>query len=257
MKIKVLFYIAFLILAISSCTTTKDLVYFQNEKENTDSAYIQVKSEYKIQPLDVLYISIKSSDDNLSSIFTNDSKVTNAQFSDMSLYIKGYKVNSEGEINLPVIGEINIENQSVENATKTIQGEVDKYLLGATVIVKLVSFKVSILGEVKRPGTYSFYKDNVSILDVLALAGDLTSYGDRKEIQILRTNNDKTEILKINLLDRSIFSDKNYYLKANDIVYIKPIKNKALRIAMSEYSVFLTALASTLTTLILILSLTR
>ena len=121
------------------------------------------------------------------------------------------------------------------------------------VIVKLVSFKFSVLGEVGRPGTYSNFNNQLTVLEAISMAGDITDFGNRRQVLVLRPTKEGTKTFRLNLTDISILTSDGFFLLPNDIVYVEPIKSKMLKINLSTISLLLTGIS----TLILILNFTN
>jgi polysaccharide export outer membrane protein len=167
-----------------------------------------------------------------------------------SLYINGYTVNDSGNVTIPVLGQVNVLGLTIDEATSNIQGKANIFLKDATVIVKLISFKVTVIGEVNKPGTYTNFNNQLTVLEAIGMAGDITDYGNRKEVLVVRPNPEGTTTYHINLQDKSLLLSEGFFLLPNDIVIVEPIKSKSFRLNIPTLSLFLTSLS----TLILILS---
>ena len=138
----------------------------------------------------------------------------------------------------------------MEEIISLIRQRSNQFLKDATVVVKLVSFKVSVIGEVNRPGSYNNYNSQLTVLEVISLAGDITDYGNRKSVLVLRPVTGGTKSFRLDLTDRQILTSDGFYLLPNDIVYVEPIKSKTFRINIPTISLFLTSVS----TLILVLN---
>jgi polysaccharide export outer membrane protein len=242
-----------LLIFTASCTQQKQLVYLQGLDKTKDSEFFQTqRGDYHIQNQDILYIQILSMNQEINEVINNfSSRYSQSLFqNETSLYINGYVVNDSGYINIPVLGLVKVLDRTVNDASKLIQERADQFLKGATVIVKLISFKFTVLGEVSNPGVYRNYNNQLTVLEAIGMAGDITDFGDRRNILVVRPTNNGTETYRMNLLDKKILESKAFFLLPNDIVYVEPIKSKIFRINIPTISLFLTSV----TTLILILN---
>jgi polysaccharide export outer membrane protein len=185
---------------------------------------------------DVLFVRVLSSNDKSYEFFnveTNTNSSAN-NTSMASLYLNGSTINSKGVIEIPIIGEIYLLGKNLEEAKISIQKVVEEYLQDAIVIVKLANFQVTILGEVNKPGTFPVFKENVTIFEALALAGDLSDYANRQKIKIVRTYNNKKKIYTIDLTNQQLLLSDFYYLRNNDMIYVEPLKYRTFRKSQSQ-----------------------
>lgn len=241
-----LLFILSILLLFTSCIQQKHIVYF-NEYLN-DSISL-VKNEYKIQKEDILHISTKSLTNNEIDYLINSGEIrTGSFYSEANLAITGYKVNNSGNIYLPLVGEIHAEGLTLNEIEDSINIALQKYMKNTFVSVRLVNFKVTVLGEVRFPGTFNFYNSEVSIFEALSEAGDITDYGNKTQVTLIRSNMEKKESYEIDLTNSDVLSANIYYLKPNDIIFVSPVKGKFFRENVGLYSFIL----SSLTTIILI-----
>lgn len=242
-----------LIVSLSSCISQKKTIYLKNKSSLSSgtATYENDLSIYKVEPGDFLYINVTSlNPTNMTSMDANEKAEYQLQ-SEMGIYLKSYQVNDSGFINFPVVGQIKVAGLSIDQIREKIQIIINDYYQLASVTVKLVNFKISILGEVNRPGTYSVYQDKLNIFQALSLGGDLTNYGNRRNINIIRkTSTGGTEIIKVNLLNDSMLELPGFYLHPEDIVYVEPMKSKSFAFTAFPYAIVL----STITTTLLILN---
>ncbi|MBN1415938.1 MAG: polysaccharide biosynthesis/export family protein [Bacteroidales bacterium] len=240
----------------SSCTQHKQLVYLKSlDSVNAESYFPKSRPEYRIQTRDILYIRIYTLNQDISNLInqTMGTSQQNLFQNEPNLYINGYTVNDSGFVEIPVLGRIEVANKTMDQAINAIRERAARYLKDATVIVKLVSFKFSVLGEVGRPGTYSNFNNQLTVLEAISMAGDITDFGNRKQVLVLRPTKDGTKTFRLDLTDISLLTSDGFFLLPNDIVYVEPIKSKMLKINLSTISLFLTGLS----TLILILNFTN
>jgi polysaccharide export outer membrane protein len=167
-----------------------------------------------------------------------------------SLFINGYAVSDSGYIEIPILGKILIAGKKMDEAIASIRQRADQYLKDATVIVKLISFKISVIGEVNRPGTYNNFNNQLNVLEAISMAGDITDYGNRMKVHVLRPDSTGTRTFSLDLTNREILTSDGFYLLPNDVVYVEPIHSKSFRINLPTVSLFLTSVS----TLILVLN---
>jgi len=242
-----------LIYLVSSCTSQKQLVYLQDvDSPTTENVYFRQQVDYKIQNQDILYIRILSIDDRTNDLINVASTryQQNLFQNETSLFINGYSVDNSGNVELPMIGKVFVFNKTVEEAKDAIQEKTDQILRNASVIVKLISFKFTVLGEVNRPGVYKNFNNQLTVLEAIGMAGDISDYGNRTRILVIRPTKNETRTYRIDLTNKDVLSSEGFFLLPNDIVYVEPIKSKTFRINIPTLSLFL----STLTTLILVLN---
>jgi len=231
-KIQKLFLGLLILGILSSCLSNKKLIYIQNKSESELKAipYQNPKVEYVIQTNDVLSIVIKGPQPEYNDVFNLNSPTSNNNNNSVGgLYLSGYTVSDSGTVALPTIGKVFLRGSTLSQARTIIEKEVAKLVNNATVQVKLLSFKVSVLGEVKNAGYYYVYNNQATIFEGLGLAGDLTDFGNRHKVKIIRQTASGSEVALLDLTKSSIMSSKYYYLLPNDVVYVQPVKAKVLR----------------------------
>jgi Periplasmic protein involved in polysaccharide export len=254
-----LYIITLVSFLIASCTTYKDITYLRNLNPKTaDSLYLTKVKDYKIQPADILYIKVNCMDENINEVFNKSTLSSSLVSSNLGgFYVIGYTVEPDGNIILPVLGKIFVSGLTIQEALSAIQKQADKYIANAQIDIKLVSFKFSVLGEVKRPGQYNIFNDKANVFEALAIAGDLTYYANRKNVLILRSGPEGIKTYRINLTDKDILATQLFYLQPNDIVYVEPMKSTGLRLSAADYSVLISTISVTLTTYFLIRNITK
>lgn len=229
------------------------MVYFQN-KDFSETFATQIRNQpiqYRLRPNDILSVKVKSSTEaGISDIF-NITPTTNFFNVDAgNVFLQGYSIDSDGAITLPILGKVIVKDMTVEEAQDLIQAEANRYLNNATVIVKLVSFKITVLGEVKSPGYYYAFNNQLTLPEGLGLAGDLTERGNRKKVKLIRQTPTGSEVVLLNLNDPDLLKSKYYYLMPNDVLYVEPFKANTGR----SNAQLLTLVFSGLTTAVLILN---
>ena len=222
----------FSLLLVCSCTSYKRVPYLQNSGEYAAVEQNISAYEPRIQPQDLLTITVINPENLTSSLAYNltapvDMNRTNSLTSQPTL--QNYLVDSEGYVNIPSVGMVKIGGLTIPEAESVIFEKV-KGAFSATpvVTVRFVDFKVSVLGEVTAPGSFTIKNGKVNIFQALSLARDLTIYGMRENVKLIRENEDgRKEIVELNLNDASILDSPYYYLQQNDIVYVTPNESKA------------------------------
>lgn len=246
-------YVTFLIcissyLLLSSCYYNNRLIYLQGVKSTPYSPTLlpNKKVVYHLQPADVISVKVKGSTETetANSIFNLASAQNSAFATPGSLFLEGYTIDTEGKILLPIIGELAVKGLTLEEAQELIQTNANKFLIKSTVIVKLTSFKVTVLGEVKNPGYLYVYNNQVTLLEVLGLAGDLTQFANRKNVKLIRQVPEGTQVTMLDLTDAKLISSDYFFLQPNDVVYIEPLKARASKANLEVLSVVFAGLTT-------------
>jgi polysaccharide export outer membrane protein len=207
------------LLLLSSCVSKKDLYYFQD----IDDTEIQNSYKYlDIQPGDILDIQIKALNPESVVVFQRQSSLMqqNVQFQNRA--IDGYLVGDDKSINLPLIGSISTSGLNTSSLSEEIVNKLTPYIKNPSVNVRILNFRISILGEVTRPGTYTFLEERVSIPQAIGQAGDLTINGDRNNVLLIRDLDGNKTSQFIDLTKSDFINSSNYYLKQNDVLYVRP-----------------------------------
>ena len=236
----------------SSCVTYRNLEYLsdRDKKDEVIKTFDEAKiPDYKLKPKDELYIQIKSLDDPSTNVFQQ----LGVQQNDNVNYIQPYGaslisnvVDKEGYIQLPFIGNIQVEDKSVQEVTAILQDSLNHMLSKPTVTVKLVNRFVSVVGEVQRPGHFSYSQEKLTIFDAISMAGDITDYGDRKDVILARNENGKNLHINLDLTSSNFMASEFYYIRPNDMIYVKPMRKKFWGLNQFPWSVLLTTISSSL-----------
>lgn len=220
----------------------------QNKHSMGDELNVQI-DEYLLKPGDILHVRIMSADPEADAIFNledNTRTVTRTiAVGDPQMFLYGYSINSRGEIQLPVLGTIGVSGLSIDSAHSLIQERAAEYIIDATVAVKIVNFSVTVLGEVRTPGTFYVYDHDFTVMGALGLAGDLTDYGNRN-IHLVRRTDEGLSFHRLDITDRRAVTSELYYLQPNDIIYIEPLLAKRFGFATFPFGVFFSAISTTL-----------
>jgi polysaccharide biosynthesis/export protein len=237
-----------LLLLLISCTPNRKLRYIQDKQSFGDELNLH-RDQYKLKQGDILHIRTLSADPGTYDIFNLDENrqiyTRNNDVGDQMMYLYGYTIGLNGEIELPVIGKVSIAGLTMEEAHSILQERVAEYIVDATVAVKIVNFSVTVLGEVMQPGTFYIYDHDFTVFDAIGLAGDLTDYGNRK-VHIVRRTDDGLKFARLDLTDRGLVSSELYLMQPNDLVYVEPMVSKRFGFAQFPFGVFFSAISTTL-----------
>jgi polysaccharide biosynthesis/export protein len=225
-----------------SCIPHKKILYLQQQAQESDTIQYVIP-EYRIKPGDILYIQVHTLDEKSYTMFNSDrtgQRTTQATggggIGNVQMFLTGYNVGENGYVKMPVVGDVLVAGKTVDEATQTIEKEVAEYLIGATIIVKLVNFSVTVLGEVRSPGKYYIYDNKINIIDIIALSGNLTNFGNRK-ITVVRQSASGANFGTIDINDAAAIRSEYFYLQPNDIVYVEPYKLE--RFGISQFPISL------------------
>lgn len=229
---RILLGLVILLSLFSSCASRKDLVYFQPDSTELNTSF--ELNAPKLQPGDILAISITADDVRASAPFNQISPYNaTGNLQNTNPFIPTYAIDINGNIDFPRIGEINLGGKTRTEAMEFLKTQVSMYIVNPGVSMEVRNFRVTVLGEVKMPGSYPINNDRITILEALGLAGDLTINGVRNNVLVIREQNGKKEEFRVDLTKRSSLNSPAYYLAQNDVVYVEP--NDA-RIQSSKYT---------------------
>jgi polysaccharide export outer membrane protein len=236
------------------CNTKKEIVYFQGQP--TEYA---ANSTYNptIKPDDLLSILVMANDEKSTMLFNLPQGVGNNLYGGYSQGAPtppGYLVDSEGNIHFPVVGTIKLAGLTRTAAIETLKEKLSSYIVNPTISVRILNFRVTVLGEVRNPGTFTIPNERITVLEALGIAGDLLITGERENILVIRDEGGKKREYRIDLTSESLFSSPVYYLQQNDVIYVEP--NRAKRnssvVNASNTGIVISSLSLILTSLILI-----
>ncbi len=225
-----IFYLLAFTLVFASCTPQRKIVYFQDQlpgKSDKDSLAILQNMELKINSGDLLAILVQSVNAEALPFLTpsEDSRSLN---DNRSPYEKGYLVDKFGNIEMLLIGKIQVSGLTLQEVRELLRTKFKEYIDNPLVSVKRYEFKFTVLGEFNKPGTYSLTQERVTLTDAIGLAGDLTSYGNRTNIKIMRVNERESKTIMVDMTSNDAFDPEKMFLKPGDVIYVEPIRRKAL-----------------------------
>ncbi|WKN30483.1 polysaccharide biosynthesis/export family protein [Porifericola rhodea] len=239
--------ILFALVLLAGCYSKKELVYLQDSEFNKEypTSIKNRRPDYRVQVNDVLQIDVRNPDPTTTALFSKSSgNMVNGNVNPAYLYLSGYSVDDGGFISIPIVGKVKVDGLTVNEAETLVQTEIDKYLNNASVEVKLVSFKISVLGEVNNPGYHLIYNGQANILEALAMAGDITQFGSRDEVKLIRQTNDGSEVILLDLRDAGLMNSKYFFLLPNDVLYVEPSKEQVKRANLEPLGVVFSALTT-------------
>ena len=211
-----------------SCASKEDVVYFNGVNSSDNSIGLDSYSPtYHVD--DELIIIVNALDAEAARPFNK----TSVSVSTIRLDAQGreriqtYRVDSEGNINFPVLGEISISGLNREQATIMLQEKLADYIKNPIVDIETVNYRITVLGEVQRPGTYTAVNERITLVEAISLAGDLTIYGERENVLVIQDYDGKKTYTRVNLKSNELFDSPVYYLSQNDVVYVEPNKTRA------------------------------
>lgn len=239
MNKKFLLILAVIAIVLTGCKTTSEntLSYFRNIGDSPSGIMPQgIGYEIKVVPEDELSIVISSSVPEATAMF-NQPQANTARRGDMSAQstprMQTYIVNKDGNIMMPVIGKVNVAGKTTREIEQMITSKVSATVKDPFVRVELIGFYVNVMGEVKVPQRIYVNSERFTLLDALSAAGDLTEYGERGKVLVIREENGQQKYHYLNLADSNIFSSPYFYLQQNDVVYVEP---NQIRIDNSKYN---------------------
>ena len=241
-----------------SCSTQQKLAYLNNLPEaGGEELFPMDIPDYQIQHRDVLYITIKAMtpDGSINDFLSPTGRAgTTTTMSEAGQYLYGYDVSGTGTILLPVLGTINVGGSTLEEARAIIQKVADKHFNNTTVECKLLSFKFTVIGEVRAPGTYINYNNYLTVLEAVGRAGGIADFGRRDKLLVIRPVAGGTKTFTLNLQDKAILSSEAYFLLPNDVVIVEPQGKKIFNLNLPTFAFVLSTAASLLTTTLLLIN---
>ena len=253
---------------LSSCNASKEVVYFQDMRPGESEIKMPEVKSILVRPEDKISIIVNSRDPQLTDLFNlpyvsrqlGQSSFTGGMTRGTSQGVSGYTVDANGEIDFPVLGKIKVAGLQREDIAKYIKQElIGRNLVKDPVVtVEFMNLCISVMGEVNTPGRFSIDRDRVTILDALSMAGDLTIYGNRSKVMVMRQEGDTQRVYGVNLTSGAhVYSSPVYYLQQNDVVYVEPNHVKARQSTVNGNNVrstsFWISLASLLTSVAILI----
>lgn len=253
MKITKFIYLVMWALLLSSCTAIQRTAYIQDAQDNA-AVNVAHESQIRIKPHDRLTVVVSSKDPELASPFnvmTSYNSLANSPMgqttvsSSQGLQIR--TVDAEGNLYMPIIGNVQCVGKTRTELADVIAKRIidGGYIADAAVNIQFADMKLFVMGEVASPGQFDVTRDQVTILEALAMAGDMTIYGNRENVTVVRKENGQTKTYRVNLLDAQCFASPAYYLQQGDVVYVQPKKQRAATGEINQNRSFWISIAST------------
>lgn len=238
----------------TSCITNKDSLYLQQDVENIPNYTAAESNAYKLKIGDQLHIKIESILQEENGLLGGGGNGMRQNFtSDGAIYLESYEVYEDGNIDYPFLGKIAVAGKSLREIRLIFNEHLKDYLASdAKVTVKLVNANFSVIGEVKRGGRFNLYQEYVTIFDALAMAGDLTNFGDRRKIKVVRNVNGTPVVKEFDLRTKELLGSDYYYIQPGDIIYVSKVRGQFFR--MDNFSTGLTMVTSSLSFLLLVMN---
>jgi polysaccharide export outer membrane protein len=227
------------------------------EAEVLAPEFVTKVPEYVIKSSDNLFVSIKSLNPEVNQLYNPAQSISGQQGSQQlysqlpDQYLNGYLVDSNGNIALPILGNIGVAGLTQAEAQTKVQERANEYLKDASVKVKLLNFRVSVMGEVRTPGVYYNYNSSLTVLEAISMANGLSDYARIRRVLVMRTTDKESKTYRLDLSRKDFLKSEAFFLQPNDVIYIEPHKIKNTNLNSSVYSILL----STVSTAVLITSL--
>lgn len=220
------------ILLMNSCASRKDLVYFQPDSTALHTSY--ELNAPKLQAGDILTISVTADDIRATQPFNQvNAYSASGAVQQTNPFLPTYTVDNNGFIDFPKLGKVKLSGKTRTEAIDYLRAEASKYIVDPGVNINIQNFRVTVLGEVRTPGTYTIDNDRITVLEALGLAGDLTINGVRKNVLVIREQNGIKQEYRLDLTKRDALNSPVYYLAQNDVIYVEP---NGARVQSSKYT---------------------
>lgn len=238
---------------MASCRPTRNLAYFSDLQEQQIYAeQIRETSEPAIQPDDLLSITVTSLSPEANSLFnrgvlpagtvtdfSTDNRRTNIQS-------EGYLVDDEGYIDFPVIGKVKLGGLTKKESKDCLKTLLKEYLKEPIVHIRYLNYRITVIGEVNRPSTFTIPSEKINILAALGMAGDMTAFGKRENVLVIREENGERKMTRLNLNNTDVFSSPYFYLQQNDVLYVEPDRLKQVNASTNPRTISIIASATSL-----------
>ena len=236
------------LLAFSSCNR-RNLAYFSDlQGQSTYTEKVSNATEPKIKPDDLLSITVTSINPEANMLFNQGviASEGNVGTGGVDKSTLGYVVNSEGLINLPMLGKVELGGLSKEEATRKITEALQEYLKEPIVNIRYLNYRITVIGEVNKPSTFTVPTEKINLLTALGMAGDLTVFGKRENILIIREEAGERTMTRVNLNDTEVLNSPYFYLQQNDVVYVEPDKMKAVQASTNTSTISIIVAVATI-----------
>jgi polysaccharide export outer membrane protein len=222
LKIRFFIYLLF-VSFVFSCVPKKEVVYLQEIKNNTGA-----KTNYEplIKADDVLFIHVSTLDPKAAEPFNIGQNEGGVAANAMQLQRSTYLVNNDGYIQFPILGDLKVSGLNKNQVISLLKSKVGEFAKDPVINLRIMNYKISVAGEVNNPGTYTITSERITIFEALAMAGDMTLFGKRENVLIVRENDGVKTTIRLDITKPEIINSPYYYLTQNDLIYVEPNKRK-------------------------------
>ena len=252
---------------LNACRSVNSVTYLSNAGDNEEFTNpVSLQQNYAVRPYDILHVTVTSYNKEMMNFFNAKSNAqyqqggkegANVQQVGANFFFNGYTVDRNGEIELPLVGKVLVKNLSTEEVKVKLTETLRKKIEDINVEVKFVSFNITLLGEIGRKGIMNVFNERINMLEAIAMAGGITDYGNKKDMLLIRATEQGSKAIPIDLTNKSLLSSEYFYLQPNDVLIVKPVKTKLVRLNFTDYSTFLSTISATITTIVLIINLNK
>lgn len=246
-----------LIMMLASCSTQEELSYLNNlDAAGGEDHFTMEIPDYEVQARDILYISAKTQtpDGRLEELLADKTSPSGSYFqSESTQYIMGYSIDPSGYVTVPLLGKIAVQGMTIYEIRDLMQTKVDSLFRHAYIEVRLLSFKFTVIGEVRAPGSYVNYNDQLTVLEGIGRAGGVTETGAKEKVLVIRPTGNTTTTFQINLQDKNTLASPAYFLCPNDVIIVQPVPKKTFNVNLPTYAFIITTVTSALTTTLLLI----
>lgn len=223
---KNLFLVLFCGLLFSACIDTRKSIYFNDIQKMNISDTVDNRQPLYIKSGDILQVTVSTIDKDISMLYNPITTINSTSINTINPIAQGYLVDREGFVDLPMIGKQSVKGKTTEEANETIKSALSRSIKNVFVSTRLLNFRISVLGDVARPGSFNIPNERVSLLDAISLAGDLNITAVRDDVMLIRETDKQKKYISIDLNDSKTLASPYFYLTNNDVVYVKPGKNR-------------------------------
>ena len=216
-------YILLFLFTFSSCITNRDLEYIRSSKEIKNAK--ANKQDYLLQQGDLISVQISTTTQQQHDFF-NKENTSNSQLMIQNPYLYGYIINEEGNLDLPSLGKVKAAGFTLRELENVIKNIAVSYFESPVIKLNIINFEITILGEVNSPGTFKIIDPEVNILYALSLSGDMTQFGNRRKVKVIRNENELNRVFYIDLTKKEVLNNTDFMLQPHDIIYVAPLNKK-------------------------------
>lgn len=231
----------------SGCMSNRKMAYIQDARKNKDLGmeFVNEQNRSLVQNFDELYVKVSSfSEENPDLLTSGEGRIGGRTSTDYSLI--SYQVDEEGNIDLPLLGKIQVKGKTVDQVAAEIQTDLESYFYSPSVKVSFVNKNITVIGVVDNPGRYYYSGENINVFQALGLAGDIQEYGNREKVVVIRDNNGRITKNVIDLTNKGLLISDFYYLKSGDVLYVEPLNRRIWGINQVPFSLILSAATTSL-----------